>query len=161
MPLTPPIVELQAAWHAMSRLSLLPALQERLAAESGIAIPRTGRVVLAHLSQCDDARISELAAAASVDISTMSRALRPLDDAGYIKRQPGHDLRAVRVSITPAGRDAVARHMLAAQRMLADVLEGWSEADRTLLADLMRRFAEDFAGYVRAEYAREPAEARS
>ena len=142
------IARLQAAWQAVSRQSLLPVVQEQLARSTGAAIPRTARIALAHLAERKAARVSELATAAGVDVSTMSRALRHLDEAGFVRRQPGEDLRAVLVSITAEGERAFSQLLGAVQQLLADALGHWSEPDRAQLADLMTRFAEDFSAHL-------------
>lgn len=149
-----PIVSVRAAWQALSRQSLLPAVQERLAEASGLSIPRTARLALAHLAEHGEMRISELASFAGVDVSTMSRSLQTLESAGLIRRHPGEDLRVVVVSVTPAGEQAVARNLDAAQQLLDEVLATWSAHEREQLAQLLTRFAQDFGAYLAANSGR-------
>lgn len=149
-----PIVAIRAAWQALSRQSLLPAVQERLTEASGLSIPRTARLALAQLAERGELRISELASLAGVDVSTMSRILRALGAAGLIRRHPGDDLRVVVVSATPAGEQAVAHNLDAAQQLLNEVLAAWSAHDREQLAQLLNRFAQDFADYLAANSGR-------
>ncbi len=147
---------MRAAWQALSRQALLPAVQERLAESSGVALPRSARLALAELAERGELRISELATLAGVDVSTMSRSLRHLDAAGFIGRQPGDDLRSVVVSISSSGRQAYARNLAAARELLGDVLAAWSERERAQLAELMSRFAQDFGAYLSAARPRMP-----
>lgn len=141
------ISQIQRAWQIMSRQSTLPAFDEKFRNAAGLSLSIAERVALGRLHDHASLRISELAHLTGVDVSTMSRTLRRLSDAGLVNRQHGEDLRAVRVSISEAGRDAVARAISAGQAMLAVVLAEWSSEDRDELARLMTRFAEDFAGY--------------
>ncbi|MCA9831732.1 MAG: MarR family transcriptional regulator [Dehalococcoidia bacterium] len=143
------LVTLQRAWQMSTRQAHLPAVEQRLQAAAGLALTRPARTALLHLSEGGPLHVSDLAAAAGVDVSTMSRTLRQLGASGFIAREPGEDLRAVRISITPPGHDAGARLWAAGQQILSDVLCGWSEADRDALSRLLMRFADDFASYLR------------
>ncbi|HXK33078.1 MAG TPA: MarR family winged helix-turn-helix transcriptional regulator [Dehalococcoidia bacterium] len=151
---TDPIASVRSAWQALSRQWLLPDIQGRLAEASGFSIPRTARLALAQLAEHGDMRISELASLAGVDVSTMSRSLQTLESAGLICRHPGDDLRVVVVSVTPAGEQAVARTVEAAEQLLSDVLAAWPAHDREQLAQLLDRFAHDFADYLAANSGR-------
>jgi DNA-binding MarR family transcriptional regulator len=52
------------------------------------------------------ARLGELLA---LDPTTLTRTLRPLADAGWIRATPGRDRREARWTLTPAGRERMAR----------------------------------------------------
>ena len=77
-------------------------------------------------------------------------AFNPLE-SGFVSREPGEDLRAVRISITRPGEEAVTRLLAAGQRILREVLAGWDAVDRDELSRLMMRFADDFATYLRGQ----------
>jgi DNA-binding MarR family transcriptional regulator len=143
------LVTLQRAWQMSTRQAHLPAVEQRLQAAAGLALTRPARTALLHLSEGGPLHVSDLAAAAGVDVSTMSRTLRHLAGSGFIAREPGEDLRAVRISITPPGHDAVAGLLAAGQQILSEVLAGWDAADRDELSRLLMRFADDFARYLR------------
>lgn len=63
-------------------------------------------------------------------------AFNPLE-SGFVSREPGEDLRAVRISITRPGEEAVTRLLAAGQRILRAVLAGWDAADRDELSRLL------------------------
>lgn len=143
------LVTLQRAWQMSTRQAHLPAVEQRLQAAAGLALTRPARTALLHLSEAGPLHVSDLAAAAGVDVSTMSRTLRQLGASGFIAREQGEDLRAVRISLTRAGEEAVGQLLAAGQVILREVLSGWSEADRDALSQLLVRFADDFAVYLR------------
>ncbi len=146
---TTSLARLQEAWQVSTRQAHLPAVEQRLQMAAGLALPRPARIALAHLSETGPLHVSDLAAVAGVDVSTMSRTLRHLGSFGFVSRGPGEDLRVVRISITPSGQDAVTRLRSAGQQILGEVLAGWDPVDREDLSRLLRRFAEDFAVYLR------------
>lgn len=143
------LVLLQRAWQVSARQAHLPAVEQRLQAAAGLALTRPARTALLYLGERGPLHVSDLAAAAGVDVSTMSRTLHQLGASGYIAREQGEDLRAVRISLTSAGEEAVAQLLVAGQVILREVLAGWSEADRDALSRLLERFANDFAAYLR------------
>jgi DNA-binding MarR family transcriptional regulator len=49
----------------------------------------------------------ELGGILAIDSTTLSRTLRPLEEAGWIRAGPGDDARQTRWSLTPAGRGRV------------------------------------------------------
>lgn len=144
------IIRIQAAWQQLARLGTLPSVEERIRHASGVYLSRSERASLAALRDHGSLRISELAHLVGLDVSTMSRTLPRLADAGLIDRRPGADLRAVRISLTPAGAEALAKLRQAGQEMLAEVLAEWPEGERAQLASLMSRFAEMFGEYLTA-----------
>jgi DNA-binding MarR family transcriptional regulator len=62
------------------------------------------------------ARLGELLA---LDPTTLTRTLRPLADAGWIRAMPGRDRREARWTLTPAGRERMARARPAWERAQA------------------------------------------
>ncbi len=143
-----PFAMLQKAWQISTRQAVLPAVEQRFQSAAGLALTRPARMVLTHLSEKGPLHVSDLAAAAAVDVSTMSRTLRHLGDSGFVSREPGEDLRAVRISITRAGEEAVTKLLAAGQQILREVLAGWDAVDCDELSRLMMRFADDFARYL-------------
>lgn len=132
-----------------ARQAHLPAVEQRLQAAAGLALTRPARTALLHLSDGPPLHVSDLAAAAGVDVSTMSRTLRQLGASGFIAREQGEDQRVVRISLTSAGEQAVAQLLVAGQIILREVLSGWSVDDRDELSRLLVRFADDFSAYLR------------
>lgn len=77
--------------------------------------------LLSHVLKLGPIRPGDLAAAMTMDASTLTRNLKPLSAAGWLELAPGGDGRSRSVLITPAGRDKRAeaqRHWRAAQERL-------------------------------------------
>ena len=77
--------------------------------------------LLTHVLKLGPIRPGDLAAAMTMDASTLTRNLKPLIAAGWLELAPGEDGRSRSVHLTPAGRDKRAeaqRHWRAAQEQL-------------------------------------------
>lgn len=77
--------------------------------------------LLSHVLKLGPIRPGDLAAAMTMDASTLTRNLKPLVAAGWLELAPGDDGRSRSVHITPAGRDKRAEaqpHWRAAQQQL-------------------------------------------
>jgi DNA-binding MarR family transcriptional regulator len=77
--------------------------------------------LLSHVLRLGPIRPGDLAAAMTMDASTLTRNLKPLIAAGWLELAPGADGRSRSVHITAAGRDKRAeaqRHWRAAQERL-------------------------------------------
>jgi DNA-binding MarR family transcriptional regulator len=98
------------------------------------------------LNHAGPLRPSVLASLNQLDLSTVSRHCRTLEESGFIERSPDPaDGRASRVAITGAGRtvlDAVVANRCAA---LAEVLDRWPATDRAALTALLSRLADDLS----------------
>ena len=116
-------------------------LRNDLAAH-GLTTPKMR--ALAVLAVRDRPLIKELAVYAVVEISTLSRALDQLEASGLVRRSPdADDQRAVRVTITDAGRaefDAIWPTMAAAH---ARMFEGIPEADRAAFVATLRKILDN------------------
>jgi DNA-binding MarR family transcriptional regulator len=118
-------------------------LHERVAEEAGVAVDRTGFVLLVKLKDAP-ARISQLADRIGLDVSTTSRKVAELEAAGLVTRAHDPlDRRAAVVSPTARADDLVARLRETRRRAFAQMLAGWDEADRARLADLLERLVDD------------------
>lgn len=72
---------------------------------SKIGIKTTQYSLLSHVLKLGPIRPGELAQAMAMDASTLTRNLKPLVDAGWIKVAAGSDGRSRTVTITDAGRE--------------------------------------------------------
>jgi MarR family transcriptional regulator, organic hydroperoxide resistance regulator len=89
--------------------------------------------------------VTEIAGAADVAIPTATRALRSLEERGFVERRrnSGSDGRLVTVALTPAGRVVLAEKtdwVRARQRAIFDSL---TNAQRRTAAQTLRTIAED------------------
>ncbi|MBA3524346.1 MAG: winged helix-turn-helix transcriptional regulator [Geodermatophilaceae bacterium] len=98
--------------------------------------------LLRHLRGTTPMRISDLAEASRLDISTVSRHVKALTEAGHVARvEDPVDRRACLVGITDAGVDLYDRAMSVRAEALSAAVADWPGADRTHLLDLVRRLA--------------------
>ena len=96
--------------------------------------------MLAALEEHDSARPSDVAAAVELDLSTVSRQLRQLEQLSLVTRRPdGEDGRACRISLTAQGRKSLALVRASRAAMLDEVFSGWPDAERLELQRLLDR----------------------
>jgi DNA-binding MarR family transcriptional regulator len=108
------------------------------------AVERGAVSLLAHLARTDGVRGGDLAHQVCLDASTVSRHLRSLESAGYVDRRADlADARASLVAITPAGQEFLDRLISDRVATFERATAGWTVADRTTLARLMARLADD------------------
>jgi DNA-binding MarR family transcriptional regulator len=88
---------------------------------ASIGLKTTQYSLLSFVLRLGPVRPSDLAAAMTLDASTLTRNLKPLLAAGWLELAPGDDGRSRSVRITPAGRakrDEAQRRWKAAQQAL-------------------------------------------
>ncbi|HVW32775.1 MAG TPA: MarR family transcriptional regulator [Acidimicrobiia bacterium] len=140
------IDRLEGALTGLVRQLQAPRLQQRVAAGAGAGLERAAYVALRRIHDQGAVRLSELAQQLDLDASTVSRQVRHLEAAGLVARRddPG-DGRACVVGLTDAGGRALAALAGARRRFVAEVVAGWSDEDRAVLAGLLERLAADVA----------------
>lgn len=90
-------------------------------------------------------RTTELAACLHADISTISRQVTALVDAGLVERTVDEeDRRATILRLTEGGQAVFTTMRQDRERMLALVLADWPARDVATLAALLGRFNDDF-----------------
>jgi len=100
--------------------------------------------VLRVLSEGGPARHTALAERLMLDASTVSRKIRFLEERGLVHVSPdAEDGRARQVGLLPAGVRALEQLLEQRRDLIAAVLHGWPEADRSLLHQLLDRFNHD------------------
>ena len=89
-------------------------------------------------------RVTDLAACANLDASTVSRHVAQLDSAGLIERTPDPvDGRAQRVKLTHLGAQKIKAALRSRRALLEKCLESWEARDLEELDRLLTRFAAD------------------
>ena len=102
---------------------------------------------LALLEGRSPARVSELADAARLDLSVVSRQVHQLESAALVDRRPDPtDRRASLVGITDAGRAVLAERRQCLGSLVSDRLVGWAPEDLTAIALGLRRLVDDLSG---------------
>jgi len=94
-------------------------------------------------------RPTTLAGLLEVDLSVVSRQVRSLEDAGFVRRQTDpQDARAALVSATDAGREAFERTKQQRTEVLDEVLAGWPAGERDSFITLLSRFNDQLEGVI-------------
>jgi DNA-binding MarR family transcriptional regulator len=89
-------------------------------------------------------RVTDLAACANLDPSTVSRHVAQLDSAGLIERTPDPvDGRAQRVRLSAPGAQRIEAMLHSRRALLEKCLESWEARDLDELDRLLTRFAAD------------------
>ena len=89
-------------------------------------------------------RVTDLAACANLDTSTVSRHVAQLHRAGLIERAPDpDDRRALRVQVSSKGRGQLDHALRARLAVLERTLDSWQPGDVRELDRLLTRFVRD------------------
>jgi len=100
--------------------------------------------LLRHLRASDPLRVSDLAECSRLDISTVSRHVKALEESGHLMRiEDPEDKRACLLRITEQGCDLYDAAMAARGAVLDRAIADWSGDDRRDLAVLVGRLARD------------------
>jgi DNA-binding MarR family transcriptional regulator len=106
-------------------------------------VERAAIVVLHRLKQNSPARLSDLASELMLDLSTVSRQVKALEDRGLVVRSENPaDRRAVRLEIAPAGLKVIDDAWSRRNTWLAESLTDWTPEDRIALKTMLTRFAD-------------------
>ncbi len=98
--------------------------------------------LLRHLRASAPRRVSDLAECSRLDVSTVSRHVKSLEEAGYVTRiEDPDDRRASLLKITKQGQSLYDAAMGARSAALDRGLADWSDKDRHTLAVLVTRAA--------------------
>jgi DNA-binding MarR family transcriptional regulator len=136
----------QAATNAAS--TLVPDLfriARRLRRFGGPAQIDVAALMLLHRLACDGPkRPSDLATDAGLDLSTVSRHIRALDEDGLIVREPDpSDGRSFHLSLTAKGGDLLVDALRRREQSVDRALTAWDVDDVATLRRLLGRLADD------------------
>lgn len=136
--------ELLANLSALILLWESPSLQEQILARTGEPLDQPAHQTLRHLLAWGSMRPTSLAEALSTGASHVSKILRRLEDDGLVRRTVDpSDRRATLVALTPTGEEAARSVYALGDRMITEVLQGWSAADVRRYTALTQRFVSD------------------
>ena len=94
-------------------------------------------------------RVSALADAVHVDVSTVSRQVSTLVDLGLVERGPDpDDRRAQALSVTEEGEALLVAIRDARDRWLRELLADWADDDVRRFSDHLARFASDLEAWL-------------
>lgn len=136
--------ELLANLSALILLWESPALQGQILAKTGELLDQPSHQTLRHLLAWGEMRPTALAEVLNTGASHVSKIVRRLEDDGLVRRSVDPtDGRATLVSLTRAGEKAALSVYELGDRMIAEVLDGWSDADVRAYTSLTQRFVAD------------------
>jgi DNA-binding MarR family transcriptional regulator len=109
-------------------------------------VDRAAIIILSSLRENSAVRLSDLANDLLLDISTVSRQARALEDRGLVTRSDDlDDRRAMRLELTAAGRKVLDAAWTRRNRWLAGSLGDWAPEDRVALVAMLTRFADSLS----------------
>jgi DNA-binding MarR family transcriptional regulator len=125
-------------------VTALTSLLTHLKRKSGDPDTSARAFLLGHVERLAPVRATDLADHVSLDLSTISRHLRGLEDSGYLTRSPDpDDRRASLLSVTDDGR-VFLEHSCRARAALFDrATTDWDDGDVATLSVLLDRLAHD------------------
>lgn len=131
----------------LSALILLwdsPTLQGQILAKSGESLDQPSHQTLRHLLAWGPMRPTAIAEVLGTGASYVSKIVRRLEGDGLVQRSTDpRDRRATLIELTEAGEAAARGVYDLGDRMIAEVLDGWSAADVRRYTDLTERFVAD------------------
>lgn len=110
------------------------------------ALAASDHVALAKLALLGPIRLSALAEASGLDVSTTSRRISSLEERGLVVRtKDPDDARATLLSPSEAGLATLQRHLQARIEIILGALSTWEPNDRADLARLLAQLNESIA----------------
>lgn len=104
-------------------------------------LERAEYLLLRTLDRDGPADICGLASALGLDPSTAGRQVTTLAERGLVLREPSSaDRRRSIVTLTEEGRDAMGRVRRQRRQATRELLAGWTEEERRVLADVFTRY---------------------
>ena len=140
---TRPEARIEEALIQLVRRANDPRGNASLKARARIDLDRAASTLLYRIEELGPARLSDVAAAAGVEISTASRPVARLVDQGYVERRDDpDDGRAALLTCTAEGLAVVERLRVARREWVRDVLAAFDAGEQARFADLFERFVD-------------------
>lgn len=140
MPPSEPLDRIQNSLIALVRRSVDPRANRRINEIAGTDIERSEATLVASLAQLGPIRMSALAEAVRLDISTVSRQISRLVSADLVERQTDpDDGRAYLLVLSGRGEDVSERLRQAKAAWITALLDDFSSDEQVALADLLER----------------------
>jgi DNA-binding MarR family transcriptional regulator len=108
-------------------------------------LDRSAYLLLHHIAYHGSAGVKALADEFHLDISTLSRQSAALEQKGYVYRIPDPvDGRAFNLQITDLGTKELDENKHARLSKITELLENWSDEERELFGQLLKKFNRTF-----------------
>lgn len=140
----PVLSAIQRSWSRLSRISSLARLHGQILARIGLSIEQSAYPILTYLSSFGPSRMTDLADAIGIDLSTLSRQVAVLERRQLVIRTADpFDRRARILRPTESGKEILTKIADAHQKVLAETLSDWSLDDLVHLRILLERLVSD------------------
>lgn len=155
---TPPLVDasVQHALGVVARRAKDLALHEQLGERVGYPLEGPYFGTLSRLGTSGSVTVSELAELLNLELSTVSRRVRVLEERHLVEREPGADRRTSLLRLTAEGQRMFSALEKGWRQMLSEVVADWEPADVARFGELFTRFAADFEKYAVSSNAGHP-----
>ncbi len=145
-----PVPRLSRRLTSIARQTHSPRVYGAMGARSGVDVPAHLFGALARIRDLQPVRITDVAEVMDGERSTISRQITELTSLGLVARAADpSDGRAVVVSLTPEGEDAMGRIYDAWHDALGEMLGTWSDRDRQKLLSLLGRLDDAITDHFR------------
>jgi DNA-binding MarR family transcriptional regulator len=139
----------EEAFGGFAARASLPRMRERLTAAVDAGVDLSALRVLAWIGRSGPSRASDLAEATALDLSTVSRRVAELEEAGLVTRTPDpDDRRASLLDVTSSGSAAIDRLRASRRSLIEEALADWPTEDVRRLGELLTRFTGALADAV-------------
>jgi DNA-binding MarR family transcriptional regulator len=146
----------QHALGVVARRAKDLSLHEHLGARVGYPLEGPYYGTLARLATSGTATVSELAELLNLELSTVSRRVRVLEERQLIERASGTDRRTSHLRLTRQGKQIFSALEKGWRGMLSEIVADWDHEDVARFSELFVRFAADFERYAVRENATRP-----
>ena len=138
-----------------------PDIDQAFLARAGVKLDRALFPLLTRIGLAHPISVVELAGLVGRNHSTVSRQAARLEALGLVERQAAKGDQRVRLlEPSAAGRQMLDRFALARRKLVARRMGGWTDDERAVLLDLLKRLAATMTDFEKTDVARTPTEPR-
>lgn len=129
----------------MGRKMNHPKAREQVCALAGVQVDKVAEILLTIINRSEEeVRLSDVAHLLGVELSSVSRKVQKMEEAGLLDRSNDpDDKRASRIFLTDKGHDVLERFNQARWQLIRDGLADWPDQDRRTFTELLVRFIND------------------
>ena len=134
--------ELHAVLLQLNGYMNRPDIDQAFLAQAGVKLDRALFPLLTRIGNCHPIGVVELASLVGRDHSVVSRQVTKLEGLGLVERQAAKDDQRIRLLGPSAkGRTMLKQFADTRRQFLIERLDDWTDTQRSMLLDLLRRFA--------------------
>lgn len=137
--------DIDDALSAIGRLARTRSAALRRQRSAGVALEDGSVYILRTIAERGPLRLGHLSEAVDLEPSQLSKKVRRLVDGGLVTQEVDPaERRAILLQATTEGRRALRRYRDAADRILAEALADWTDADLAAAAAVLGRLSTTF-----------------